>query len=316
MRMLLAATTAGLAVVAATVPGPALAAAPHPTTYVVSRDPAVRPEGIAVAPDGTMYVTSVTTGAVYRGHTGRAELRPFLPAGGDGRSAAAGVHLDRQGRIFVAGWDTGALFVHARDGALLARRDAAGAALNDLAITEDAVYVTDSATATVWRAPLGAGRVGELVPWLTAADFPAPPGFLNGIVVTGDDRLALVADQGTGEPGTERLWRVDLAGRTVTAVDVVGGQLGADGLLLEGDRLYGVVNFPDGAGGSRFAVNLVRLDADRRSARLVRQSQPAGLAESPTTIARDADRLLWVNSQLNATAPAPPFTVTPVRGLC
>ncbi|MGV9804247.1 hypothetical protein [Micromonospora chersina] len=109
---------------------------------------------------------------------------------------------------------------------------------------------------------------------------------------------------------------MDLVGRTVTAVDVAGGHLGADGLLLEGDLLYGVVNFPDGAGGWSFAVNLVRLDADRRTARLVRQSQPAGLDESPTTIARDGERLLRVNSQLNAAAPTPPFTVTPVRGLC
>ncbi|MET7803229.1 SMP-30/gluconolactonase/LRE family protein [Micromonospora chersina] len=316
MRKLLVAATAGLAVLATTVPGPAIAASPHPDTYLVSRDPEVRPEGIAVARDGTMYVTSVSTGAVYRGHTARPELRPFLPAGGDGRSAVAGVHLDRQGRIFVAGWDTGALFVHAPNGTLLARRDAAGAALNDLAVTTDAVYVTDSATGTVWRAPLAGGRVGDLVPWLTAADFPAAPGFLNGIVVTGDGRLVLVADQGTGEAGTERLWRVDLAGRTVTAVDVAGGQLGADGLLLEGDLLYGVVNFPDGAGGWRFAVNLARLDADRRTARVVRQSASVGLAESPTTIARDGDRLLWVNSQLNAAAPSPPFTVTRVRGLC
>ncbi|MEU7849134.1 hypothetical protein [Micromonospora parva] len=42
---------------------------------------------------------------------------------------------------------------------------------------------------------------------------------------------------------------------------------------------------------------------------------PAGLAQSPTALVRDAGRLLWVNSQVNAPAPAPPFTVTPVPGL-
>ncbi|MEH0825351.1 MULTISPECIES: SMP-30/gluconolactonase/LRE family protein [unclassified Micromonospora] len=316
MRKLLAATAAGLAVLSTAVSAPALAAEPRPATYVVSRDPGVRPEGIAVAGDGTIYVTSVTDGAVYRGHVRDRELRPFLPAGADGRTRAAGVHLDRRDRIFVAGWDTGTLFVHAPDGRLLARRAATGAALNDLAVTGDAVYLTDSTGGVLWRAALDGERIGELVPWVPASAFPTAPGFLNGIVVTAGGRVALVADQGTGEPGSERLWRVDLAARTATVVEVAGGQLGADGLLIEGDRLYGVVNFPDGAGGWSFAVNVALLDADRRTARVVRQSGTAGLDRSPTTIARDADRLLWVNSQLNATAPTPPFTVTQVPGLC
>ncbi|MFI5485354.1 superoxide dismutase [Micromonospora echinaurantiaca] len=315
MKTFVAAAAAAVTALTVTVPLPAPGDR-RPDTYVVSRDPGVRPEGIAVTPTGTMYVTSVSDGAVYRGHVRDRELRPFLPAGTDGRTRAAGVHLDRQGRIFIAGWDTGALFVHAPDGTLLARRAAAGAALNDLAITDDAVYVTDSAGGGLWRAELADGRVGDLVPWLPAAAFPAAPGFLNGIVVTDGGRIALVADQGSGEPGSERLWRVDLVARSATVVNVAGGQLGADGLLLDGDRLYAVVNFPDGAGGWSFAVNLALLDADRRTARVVRQSGTAGLAQSPTTIARDADRLLWVNSQLNAAAPAPPFTVTVVPGLC
>lgn len=109
---------------------------------------------------------------------------------------------------------------------------------------------------------------------------------------------------------------MDLVARSATVVTVAGEQLGADGLLLDGDRLYAVVNVPDGAGGWSFAVNLALLDADRRTARVVRRSGTAGLDRSPTTIARDADRLLWVNSQLNATAPMPPFTVTEVPGLC
>ncbi|SIN37855.1 SMP-30/gluconolactonase/LRE family protein [Micromonospora cremea] len=315
MKKLLASTTASLAVLTVAVPAPALGAGPRPDTYVVSREPGVLPEGIAVTPDGTLYVTSVGTGTVYRGHVRDRKLRPFLPAGADGRTRAAGVHVDRRGRLFVAGWDTGTLFVYASDGGLLARRTAPDAVLNDLAITADAVYVTDSVTGTVWRASLDGPEVGDLVPWLTAADFPAVPGFLNGIAVADGGRVALVADQGSGEPGTERLWRVDLVERTATVVEVVNGQMGADGLLLEGDKLYGVVNFPDGAGGWAFAVNLAILNADLRTARVVRQSRPASLTQSPTTVVRDAGRLLWVNSQLNAPTPAPPFTVTQVPGL-
>ena len=312
MKTLIAAMTIALTVALT----PHMAGDRHPDTYVVSREPGVLPEGIAVTDDGTMYVTSVGTGAVYRGDTSVGVLRPFLPAGSDGRTRAAGVRVDHRGRLFVAGYDTGFLFVHAADGTLVARRVAdAGAALNDLVLTRDAVYVTDSATGTIWRAALDGPHVGELTRWLTAADFPTGPGFLNGIVATPDGRFALVADQGTGSPGSERLYRVDLATRTTTVVAVAGGQLGADGLLLEGDRLYGVVNFPDGNGGWRFAVNLALLGQDGRTARVVRQSGAAPLEQSPTTIAREGQRLLWVNSQLNADAPSPPFTVTQVPGL-
>ncbi|MGC4895682.1 SMP-30/gluconolactonase/LRE family protein [Micromonospora sp. DT31] len=310
MKTLLAAATAVLTVLTVGAPrsGPVDV---RPDTYVVSTEPGVLPEGIAVTPAGTMYVTSSATGAVYRGDVRRPGLRPFLAAGVGGRTSAAGVRVDHRGRIFVAGWTTGALFVHAPDGTLLARRDAApGAALNDLAVTGDAVYVTDSATGTLWRAALDGGRVGELVPWVRAADFPAAPVFLNGIVTDAPGRLALVAEQ-----GEERLFRVDLAARTATEVEVTSGRMGADGLLLAGHRLYGVVNEPDGAGGWRFVVNRADLGPGLRTARVVERSHPVGVDRSPTTLARDADRLLWVDSQLFAATPTPPFTVTEVPGL-
>ncbi|WP_433388190.1 SMP-30/gluconolactonase/LRE family protein [Micromonospora sp. KLBMP9576] len=308
MRKLIAAAVVLASTVAPSLP--AMAATARPDTYVVSRAEGVLPEGIAVTPAGTMYVTSAGTGAVYRGNTRSTELTPFLPPGTDGRTRAAGIHLDGRGRIFVAGWDTGTLFVYHPDGSLVAKRVAplAGAALNDLAVTDDAVYVTDSGTGTLWRATTTGPRVGELTPWLTPADFPQAPGFLNGIVV--DGRVALVADQ-----GTERLYRVDLPRRKASVVEVAGGRMAADGLLLEGNRLYGVVNFPSGAGEVAFAVDLAILDADRRTARVIRRSAPASLDRSPTTIARDGSRLLWVHSQLNNPSPAPPFTVTVVRGL-
>ncbi|MFI7506498.1 SMP-30/gluconolactonase/LRE family protein [Micromonospora aurantiaca] len=310
MKTLPAAAAAVLTAVTVGVPRPAPTDV-RPDTYVVSRAPGVLPEGLAVTASGTMYVTSSATGAVYRGDTRRAGLRPFLAPGADGRTSAAGVRVDRRGRVLVAGWTTGTLFVYAPDGTLLARRAAApGAALNDLAVTEDAVYVTDSATGTVWRAGLTGGRVGALVPWVGPDDFPAVPVFLNGIVVGPSGRVALVAEQ-----GGERLFRVDLADRSVTEVEVSGGRMGADGLLLEGDRLYGVVNEPDGAGGTRFLVNLARLDQELRTAQVVDRSRPVGIQRSPTSVARDASRLLWVDSQLFATTPAPPFTVTEVPGL-
>jgi hypothetical protein len=292
---------------------PAAHAHALPTTYVVSTDPAtISPEGIAVTSTGTMYVTSVGTGAVYRGDVRDPRLHVFLPAGSDGRTQAAGIHLDRYGRIFVAGYATATLYVYRADGTLLAARKAPnpGAALNDLAFTNDAVYVTDSATGTLWRAALTATTVGPLTEWLGPAAFPTAPVFLNGIVTTVDGRLAVVTDQGTNV-----LFRVDLAARSATEIALTGGTLGADGLLLEGCHLYGTVNFPDPAGGDDFVVRLAVLNSDFTAGTVVADSGVVGDAQTPTTLARDHGRLLWVNSQLASPAPAPPWTVTEVPGL-
>jgi sugar lactone lactonase YvrE len=141
----------------------AAASTQRPTTYIVSRTPGDQPEGISITSDETMYVTSVGTGAVFRGNVHDPDLHPFIAAGADGRGQATGVHVDRWGRIFVAGYDTGTLYVYNRSGRLLAKRPTVpGAALNDFAFSADAVYVTDSVNQIVWRASLTATNVGPL----------------------------------------------------------------------------------------------------------------------------------------------------------
>ncbi len=140
-----------------------------PDRYVVSRDAGVLPEGIGMGLDGIFFVTSSGTGAVYQGRLGRPQMSVFAPAGSAGRRSALGVHTDRAGRVFVAG--STALDVYNPDGRLLAHRPApAGpvglASLNDLVITDDAVYVTDFANPVILRAPLWGSRVGVLRPWL------------------------------------------------------------------------------------------------------------------------------------------------------
>jgi hypothetical protein len=296
---------AALAIVAVT---PA-AAKQSPSTYIVSQDPGILPEGIAVVGDGTMYVTSLGTGAVYRGSVHDPDLRLFLPAGEDGRTQATGIHLDRRGRIFVAGYATGKLFVYDAAGQLLAIRTAPdpNAALNDLTFADGAVFVTDSATQTVWRASLDGDGIGPLQAFVTADAFAPAPGFLNGIVTTPGGRALLVTDQ-----GTDTLHRVDLDSGKAVAVPIAGGPMGADGLLLEDHWLYGVVNFVDASGEVAVVVRLVRLNAGYTAGQKVADSGAAGLADTPTTLARDRDRLLWVNSQLGVAPGTPPYTVTQV----
>ncbi len=279
----------------------------HPSTYVVSHTPGDTPEGITVTHDGTMYVTSVGTGAVYRGSTSQPNLRTWLPAGSDGRTSATGIHVDRWGRVLIAGAGTSTLFLYDVRGRLLAARKAQeGSFLNDFAITADAVYVTDSAHNQIWRAPLTARGLGELEPWLTRDKIQPTPYFLNGIVT--DGRTLLV-----GEQGQDVTYRISLQSKQVTTLAITGanGILSGDGYLLEGSCLYAVYN----AGGGKYVTRLAWLNRDWTAARILADSSAGAPNATPTTLARDGSRLLWVNSQLDATPGTPPYTVSAVPNL-
>jgi hypothetical protein len=279
----------------------------HPQTYVVSTTPGDTPEGIEVTRDGTIYVTSVGTGAVYRGAVRDPKLKPFLPAGSDGRTSATGVHVDRWGRILVAGAGTSKLYMYDARGNLLAIRPAAeGSFLNDFTFTEDAVYVTDSAHNQIWRATLTKDGLGRLKPWLTRDKIQPTPYFLNGIVT--DGRTLLV-----GEQGQDVTYRINLYTKAVTTLEIIGanGILSGDGYLLEGHRLYAVYN----AGGGKYVTRLALLNRDWTKAQVLADSMPGATNATPTTIARDGHRLLWVNSQLDAAPGTPPYTVSVVPGL-
>ncbi|AKU18575.1 hypothetical protein VV02_02510 [Luteipulveratus mongoliensis] len=281
---------------------------PHPTSYTVSTTPGEHLEGIEVTHDGTIYVTSVATGAIYRGSTRSSQLRPWSPAGAGGRTSATGVHVDRWGRVLVAGASTGTFFVYDRTGRLLQTRHvplAGDSFLNDFAFTHDAVYITDSASGTVYRASLSASGVGPLVPVVRADDFTPKASFINGIAVTPDQQHLIVSDW-----GVDVTHRVDLSTHHVSPVRIAGGEaLGADGLLLRGHTAYAVQT--DWT-RERTWVRTVRFDATFTTAKVVNDSPEVGFDQSPTTIARDRGRLLWVNSQLNAAVSRPPFTVSEV----
>src|SRR3990172_1805543 len=78
-----------------------------------------------------------------------------------GRAALGMTFDERSGYLFVAGGDTGKAFVYeAATGALAAEYQLAeqpGALVNDVALTNDAVYFTDSFNPVFYRLPLLAG---------------------------------------------------------------------------------------------------------------------------------------------------------------
>lgn len=282
-----------------------------PGTYVVSTRPGVLPEGIAVHRDGRMYVGSDATGALYRGDVRRPWLRPFAVGSVD-RPSTRGIHTDRAGRV----WSVGAhsLTVHSPTGRLLATRSVPDGPLgpsdlNDLALTRDAVYVTDWADPIVYRAAIRAGRPGVLRPWVdlrtAAPGFPAQYWLLNGIVADAAGHTVLVASN-----GTEAVWRVDVASRAIEQVDLGGESFGADGMVLAGNRLYAVLNY-----GAPTGVYVAGLDPGLHAGTVTDRifADAAGRAfDLPTTLARYRCRLYVVNSQNDHPPGTPPFLVSTV----
>lgn len=293
---------------ALTAPPNPVAARDLPRSYVVSQSPGVMPEGIAVHRDGTMYVSSDGTGALYRGNVRDGRLRPFAAEGIGDRPSTLGVHTDTRGRVYSVGGSQ--LTVHDRRGRLLAQRTAHAGPLgapdlNDLVITKDAVYVTDWANPVVHRAEIRGGTLGPLEPWLDIRSafpqFPARYWLLNGIVADSAGTTLLVASN-----GTEAVWRVDITTRAVEQLQLGGASFGADGMVLHGRRLYAVLNY-----GAPHGVYIAELNDGLRSGSVTHRitGDPFDL---PTTIARYGCRLYVVNSQLDDPPGQPPYTVSAI----
>ena len=270
----------------------------------------VFPEGVAYDPaSGDFFVGNTQSGAVYRGNVrgDSREMEVFLNGSEDGRSGVTGMKVDERGRLWIAGRTTGRAFVYDAGSGDLIRvfetpRDAE-TLINDVVVTEDAAYFTDSFRSTLFRVPLTSGGIGEIEPWL---DFRGTPvryrgGFnLNGIAATADGRYLITVQFNTG-----KLYRIDTETEEVTEVDLRGEKLGTgDGLLLDGLTLYVVSESPA-------EIVPVKLAEDFTSGQVGEASSDPTL-RFPTTIARYDDRLLVVNSQLNTGSPQLPFTVSSV----
>lgn len=290
--------------------GPSPAATAPPGDYVLPGD-RVFPEGVAVErSSGRVFAGSTTDGTIFRAAGPGEPVRVFLPGGRDGRTAVTGLEVDARGRLFVAGRDTARAFVYdATSGRLLrALRapDTGRSLVNDVAVTDDAAYFTDSYRPVLYRTRLTEDRIGELEPWLDLTDTPIPTDSrfnLNGIVASPDGRHLVTVHFDTG-----RLFRIDTRTRAIREVDLAGVALRTgDGMVLSGRTLLVVREEPG-------EVVPVRLSADLLSGRV---GAPFGRdrLDFPTTLAVRGDRLLVVNSQLDR-APdrgRPPFTLSALR---
>ncbi len=274
----------------------------------------VFPEGIAYDErTGDFFVGSTNDGAVFRDNTGidRADAEVFLEPGSDGRETAIGMKVDDRGRLFIAGGDTGRVFVYdIASGELVRALDTPESEMtfiNDVSVTPGGdAYFTDSMRPTLFKVSTTPdGGVSEAEEWLdlegTAAEYEEGIN-LNGIAATGDGRYLITVQSNTGN-----LYRIDTGSKEVTEIDLGGETLtNGDGILLDGQTLYVVRN-------RQGLIMPVELSEDFASGEVGEGFTSPSLAY-PTTIAKYDDVLLVVNSQFDrrnsGEDPELPFTVS------
>lgn len=264
-----------------------------------------QPEGIAIGAGPTAYVGSLADGDVYVVdlRTG-AEITTLEGPG----TPSVGLKVDQRGRLFIAGGPTGeARVVDAETGDVLAtyQLTTGPAFINDVVLTRDGAWFTNSSAAELYFLPVGpSGELpddSEVVTLPLTGDWVQQPGFnANGIAETPDHQALLVI-----QSATATLFRVDPATGEATAVDLGGAALpNGDGLLVVGTTLYVVQNFSN-------AVAVVRLDADGTSGTLVDQLTSPDF-DVPTTVARFGHSLFLPNARFS-TPPTPDTEYDVVR---
>lgn len=269
-----------------------------------------QPEGIALGYGSTFYYGALNNGAIFRGdlRTGEVEADPLVaPQEG---VMATGMSFDRRSNLlYVAGAFGGTVHVYNGDSgdvvAVIPLTEPFSGFINDVVVTREAVYVTDSFQAQFYRIPLGPmGRLSdpaqlEVIP--LSGDFvqipqPGLPEYVinaNGIEATSDGRWLLIVQNFLGV-----IYRVDPRSGEATLVSDVEATNG-DGLVLSGRTLYIVQNFSN-------QIAVAELNGDYSS------GQNIGVLTNedfriPTTAAKFGNALYTVNARFDEVDPLLPI---------
>jgi sugar lactone lactonase YvrE len=167
-----------------------------------------------------------------------------------------------------------------------------GGIINDVALSKDAAWFTESFHPHLYRVPIAAdGSVGA--PSLLVVTGPAAhlsgDFNMNGIAVTPDGKTLIVAHS-----GDSTLYTVDPA--TGASAAISGADVPfVDGILLEAGRLWAVQNFLS-------QMTELQLSPDLTSATVERVITNPHF-QVPTTVARDGNRLALVNAKFDTGFP-------------
>ena len=282
------------------------------------------PEGIAVGNGHTFYAGSLapaTLGQVLVGDLRTGNVSQLVAP--TGRPALGMKHDPRGDLLFVAGGASGTGAVYdASSGAQVAFYQfqppsptapaAATTFINDVVVTREAAYFTDSSVAFLYRVALGPrGKPSEqFEPIHLPPNFgvtggcvgppPVPPVKANGIAAAPSGRHLIVGHLSEGQ-----LYWVDTTTYTVIPIDLGGGDVcSADGLLLDGNTLYVAQNFKN-------KISVVELSPGHLSGEIIGEitepfaSNPA--TKVPTTLAGFGSSLYAVTAGF--APPAPDFVV-------
>lgn len=276
------------------------AAAPAAQTFptIIDLPDGWQPEGIVAGYGTTLYAGSLATGAIYQADARTGAGSILVPAQG---RPAVGLDFDaRTGYLYVAGGPSGMGSVYdTRTGMLVAAFQFAAAGttfVNDVVVTREAAYFTDSFRGVLYAVPLSptglpAGTFTEIS---LGPDFAAQAGAFkaNGIVATPNGDTLIVVNSSTGT-----LYRVDPGSGSVDAIDLGGATVArGDGLLLHGQTLYVVQNVFN-------QIAVVQLDPSFTSGVVVDYLTHPAFAV-PTTITRIGAWLYAVNARFG-TPPTP-----------
>ncbi len=274
----------------------------------------VFPESIAYR-DRTkdFFVSSTTDGTIFRGNLQKESADVFLPGGESGRTTAIGVKVDDyKDRLFVAGGNTGQIFVYdIHSGKLLGKfsNQKTSTFINDAAITPNGdAYFTDSSDPILYKVSTNQAQEIVFEPWLdfTGTSLKYQSGFnLNGIAATKDGKYLIVVQSNTG-----KLFRIDIAGKQVTEINLGGETLtNGDGILLSGEQILYVVR------NQQSLIVKVKLTENFSRGTVVSSTTDPSFAY-PTAITQVGEHLLVVNSQFNKRGPGLtpdlPFTVSSI----
>jgi sugar lactone lactonase YvrE len=267
------------------------------------------PEGVVTGHGPVIYSGSRANGAIYAADLRTGEGQILVP-GQPGR-VAVGLSFDRRTNyIFVAGGPTGAAYVYDADTGALVQQytlTAPGTFVNDVIVTRDAAYFTQSNLPEYYRIPLGPGGQlaapsdVETIPlsgeWQQVAGFNA-----NGIEATPNGQWLIIVNSTSGA-----LYRVEPLTGVATLIDLGGASVSAgDGLLLRGRTLYVVRNQFN-------QIAIVKLAPDLGSGQVTGAISNPNF-DIPTTIAAFGNALYAVNARFT-TPPTPSTTYSIVRVL-
>jgi hypothetical protein len=290
--------------IAAALPLTALAAA-SPFPEILPLPDGFSPEGIAVGKGASFYSGSLIDGAIYRGDV-RTGAGAILAPGSEGR-VAVGMKFDgRRGYLFVAGGPTGQAYVFdGSSGDLIAQYDLAPGFINDVIVTSQAAYFTNSSVAEFYSLPLSShGTLPDQADVQTiplSGDWEQVDGFnANGIAATPNGEDLIIVNSAVGA-----VYKVDPSSGEAVLIDLGGGDVSSgDGLVLTGSTLFVVRNFLN-------QIVVVELAPDLESGEIVDIITNPNF-DIPTTAALFGNALYVVNARFS-TPPGPDVPYWVVR---